>query len=68
MPRKSGLQAFKEIKLIKPECRALFISGYNEEQFHGAMALEEGTELLSKPFKPGEFVERVRKMLDAGIK
>ena len=68
MPGKSGLQAYREIKLIKPECKALFISGFNEEYFQGDMALEENTELLTKPFDPAELADRVRKMLDdAGI-
>lgn len=61
---KSGLQAFKEIKQIRPECRALFVSGFNEEQFCDDMELEEGSELLTKPFKPLDLAARVRKMLD----
>ncbi|MBI5483775.1 MAG: response regulator, partial [Deltaproteobacteria bacterium] len=61
---KSGLQAFKEIKQIRPECRALFVSGFNEEQFCDDMELEEGSELLTKPFKPLDLAVRVRKMLD----
>ena len=64
MPRKSGLNAFKEIKQINPECRALFISGYNEEQFQGDLALEEGSELMTKPFTPFDLAARVRKVLD----
>lgn len=65
MRRKSGLQAFNEIKRIQPDCRALFVSGFNVEQFQGDMALEEGTELLTKPFRPADLAGRVRKMLDA---
>lgn len=64
MCKKSGLQAYREIKLLNPECRALFISGFNEEQFHGDMALEAGTELLTKPFTPVELAAGIRKMLD----
>lgn len=65
MPKKSGLQAYNEIKLINPECRALFISGYNEEQFHGAMEIETGAELMTKPFTPLDMAGRVRKILDS---
>jgi len=65
MPQKSGLQAYKEIKLIKPECRALFISGYNEEQFQGSMEIAEGAELMSKPFTPFGMAARVRKILNS---
>lgn len=61
---KSGLQAFKEIKQIRPACRALFVSGFNEDQFCDDMELEEGSELLAKPFKPIDLAARVRKMLD----
>ena len=64
MPRKSGLQAYKEIKLIEPSSRALFVSGFNVEQFQGDMALDAGTELLTKPFTPFDLAGRVRKMLD----
>ena len=65
MSRKSGLQAYKEIKLIQPGCKALFVSGFNLEQFQGYMTLENGTELLMKPFTPQDMASRVRKMLDA---
>ncbi len=64
MPQKNGLQAYKEIKQLKPECRALFVSGYNEEQFQGAMEIEEGADLMNKPFTPLDLAARVRKMLD----
>lgn len=65
MRKKSGLQAYREIRLIKPECRVLFVSGFNVEQFHGDMALEEGSEMLTKPFLPAVLADKVRKMLDA---
>jgi two-component system cell cycle sensor histidine kinase/response regulator CckA len=65
MPKKSGLQVYKEIKLIKPECKVLFVSGYNEEQFQGEMTLEKDSELLAKPFAPDDLAARVRKILDA---
>ena len=64
MRRKNGLQAYAEIKRLQPGCKTLFISGFNAEQFQGDMALEEGTELLSKPFTPVDLACRVRKMLD----
>ena len=65
MPQKCGLQVYKEIKLIKPECKVLFVSGYNEEHFKGEMTLEEDSELLAKPFAPDDLTDRVRKILDA---
>lgn len=64
MPRKSGFKAYKEIKQIRPECRALFISGYNEEQFQGDLTLEEGTELMTKPFALVDLAARVREVLN----
>lgn len=64
MRNKSGLQAYREMKTLKPHCRALFISGYNIEQFQGEMALDADTELLMKPFAPTDLAVKVRTMLD----
>jgi PAS domain S-box-containing protein len=64
MRRKNGLQVYSEIQLIKPECRVLFITGFNVEQFQGDLALSHDTELLTKPFAPTDLAARVRKILD----
>lgn len=55
---------FKEIKLINPGIRVLFLSGFNAEHFAEDNELEQGAELLTKPFKPFDLAEKIRNLLD----
>jgi PAS domain S-box-containing protein len=63
MPNKNGIEAFAEIRALKPEVKVLFISGYTAE-FVQSRGLEEGVELISKPVQPMELLRRVRAALE----
>ncbi len=64
MPKKSGKEAFQEIKVIHPKIKTIFVSGYPQDllDFEGM----EGQEVncLQKPVRPAELLKKVREILD----
>ncbi len=64
MPKKNGKDLYKEIKKIKPDTRALFLSGYSKDIMHQRDMLEEGVEIIQKPVKPDDLLRKIRKTLD----
>ncbi|MFA5073153.1 MAG: PAS domain S-box protein [Nitrospirota bacterium] len=64
MPRKSGKEAFDEIKKMRPDIKALFVSGYTSDRLHINSIHSEGIELLSKPILPRTLLQKVRETLD----
>ncbi len=64
MPKKSGKEAYDEIKNIRPDVKALFTSGYASETIYKKGLFEEGIHLVSKPLLPKELLKKVREVLD----
>lgn len=64
MPKKSGMEAFKEIKQLDPGARILFTSGYTADFIKSRGELAECVDLIMKPAKPSELLRKVREMLD----
>ena len=65
MPRKSGQEAYEEIKRAKPDLKALFISGYTADRGPLRDLLEGGPEFALKPISPRDLLLKVRAVLDA---
>jgi len=53
-----------ELEKQRPGFRALFMSGYPSDVIDEQGVLEEQLEFLQKPFGVGEFMQRVREVLD----
>ncbi len=66
MPRFSGRDALELMRAIRPDLRALFVTGYDDAAAHvpGVDALISGTNLLQKPYRVDMLGSRVREMLD----
>ena len=64
MPNKSGKVAYDEIKLIRPDIRALFSSGYSANIIQQQGELGKNAQFISKPVQPEELLLKVREMLD----
>ncbi len=64
MPKKNGKEAYDEIKDIRPEVKAIFISGYTADMIHKKGILEEGLNFISKPILPDELLRKIREVLD----
>ncbi|TAN44729.1 MAG: response regulator, partial [Nitrospirae bacterium] len=63
MPRKNGKDAYEDIKGIKHDIKAVFISGYAMDIIQ-RFGIEEGFEFISKPVMPNELLRKVREALD----
>jgi CheY-like chemotaxis protein len=68
MPEKGGKQLADELRLIKPNTKVLFMSGYTEDAIVHHGILNPGITFLHKPFTPGELARKVRQVLDEGIR
>jgi CheY-like chemotaxis protein len=63
MPGMRGYELVERLRPLQPRARVLYMSGYVGE----IEAAHEGKiiPLLSKPFKPRELLEEIRRVLDA---
>jgi signal transduction histidine kinase/ActR/RegA family two-component response regulator len=58
MPQRNGKAAYEEIKKMKHDVKALFMSGYSAD------TLKKGN-FLSKPVSPDELLRKIREILDS---
>ena len=65
MPRMSGRELAERMARERPECRALYMSGYSNGAISDRGMLLEGTALLEKPFTSERLGISVREALDA---
>jgi len=66
LPKIDGKSVFDEIRKIRPDIKALFMSGYTADvvQKHGIM--EDKSNFIQKPVMPHVLLDKVREVLDAG--
>jgi PAS domain S-box-containing protein len=64
MPKKSGKEAYEEVKKIAPGVKALFTSGYTADIIHRKGVLEEGINFIPKPVAPDTLLKKMREVLD----
>jgi two-component system cell cycle sensor histidine kinase/response regulator CckA len=65
MPGLGGRELVGRLKIMSPDLRVLFVSGYTEEGVRKQGVLQPGTEFLEKPFTPEKLLRKVREILDA---
>jgi PAS domain S-box-containing protein len=65
MPGLGGRELVGRLKVMSPNLRVLFVSGYTEEGVRKQGVLQPGTEFLEKPFTPDKLLRKVREILDA---
>ncbi len=65
MPKKNGKEILEEIKMIRPEMRVIFISGYSAEFIDKKVFDKVGTDFITKPFLKNDLLQKVREVLDA---
>lgn len=65
MPGLSGNQLAQRLLRRRPELQVLYISGYPEDSISHHGVLDAGQHFLQKPFPPGQFLEKIRELLDA---
>jgi CheY-like chemotaxis protein len=65
MPEMNGLELARKIRAVKPATRVLFMSGYPEHTALAGGSLEQGMQLVAKPFDRQTLLRSVRAALDA---
>jgi two-component system cell cycle sensor histidine kinase/response regulator CckA len=65
MPGLGGRELVGRLKIMAPNLRVLFVSGYTEEGVRKQGVLQPGTEFLEKPFTPEKLLRKIREVLDA---
>jgi len=64
MPRMGGPELARRLQEKMPDLKVLFSSGYTDSALINRGALENGVELIQKPFVPRVLLKRMRKVLE----
>ena len=64
MPGMAGPDLARAVRILRPETRIMFMSGYTEYSMLQHELIEPDADFLQKPFAPEEFAQRVRAVLD----
>ena len=64
MPKKNGGDAYDEIRALKEDVRAIFISGYTGDIIDRQRVCEGGANFLMKPILPNKLLTLAREVLD----
>ena len=65
MPNKNGKEAYDAIKEMRPDVKAIFMSGYSKDIVGKKLLIDEKVNLISKPVSPTELLGAVREALDS---
>ena len=63
MPNRNGREAYEEIKKIRPDIKALFMSGYPADIIHKHEIVEKGFAYIEKPASPTKLLRKIREVL-----
>jgi two-component system cell cycle sensor histidine kinase/response regulator CckA len=64
MPGMNGRELAEQVRMVRPEIKLLFTSGYPRDVIVHQGVLDEGIELIEKPFTPDALARRVRGVLN----
>ncbi len=63
LPGFDGRRLAEQARALRPELRILFVTGYAENATSAGGFLEDGMDLLTKPFGLSDLAEKIREML-----
>ncbi|HWP84196.1 MAG TPA: ATP-binding protein [Terriglobia bacterium] len=65
MPQMSGRQLAEQLHRFRPGIKVLYVSGYTNNVIAKRWVVEEGVELLFKPFTKEALLQKIRQVLDS---
>jgi CheY-like chemotaxis protein len=65
MPHMTGVQLARQLASRSPNLKVLYMSGYSEHGITHSGVLDDGVDLIEKPFGPKALLARVRQRLDS---
>jgi CheY-like chemotaxis protein len=64
MPRKNGREAYEEVRKIRKDINAIFISGYTADVIDSQGICANGLDFISKAASPDDILDKIREVLD----
>ncbi|MBA4374480.1 MAG: hypothetical protein C0402_16645 [Thermodesulfovibrio sp.] len=64
MPKKSGKEAYEEMRNTDPGIKTLFMSGYTMDMLKAQELAESGLDFVHKPIRSQDLLKKVREILD----
>lgn len=68
LPEMDGTELARMLHINRHEILVIFMSGYNDDTFHGRDNIPDDFQLLQKPFNTKELLMRVQKLMDSVAK
>jgi CheY-like chemotaxis protein len=65
MPKMGGRDAYENIAKTRHDIPVIFCSGYSERELGAEFLQTHGLDLLPKPYRPDELLNRVRERLQS---
>ena len=65
MPKKNGVEVYKEIKELSKDIKTIFISGHSDDIINNEQLPEKDLVLVHKPLNPTELARKVKEVMEA---
>ena len=65
MPEENGVELYRSFTVLKPNLPVIFMSGYSDGLLHSNLQPGEKFQMLPKPFRPHDLLNRVRAVLES---
>jgi len=66
MPGMTGKQSADQLRLVRPELKVLYMSGYTDDVISRRGLLDAGIDYIAKPFTPEGLAQKIRIVLGRG--
>jgi DNA-binding response OmpR family regulator len=63
LPKRNGNETYKEIKSMNPDIKAIFLTGHTVDVTREKGILEEGLNIIIKPFAVNALLDKVKMVL-----
>jgi len=68
MPKMNGKEVYEEIKMMRPDIKTIFMSGYSADILQSRFLIEDGLHYIAKPVSPVVLLKTIREVLDRGVR